>query len=197
MITEIPPGVKPEQLVAAINDRIRQMNLALGGSTAAIAETPTITYGTHATRLARPVTGFADGSLWIESDTNNAMYQMQGNVWKALDRVIAIDTGTAPANSHVTMKANALGVLSLGCQAADNQVIGMDAEYVASGWVARNASIAIILKNGALLQILGSTGNAVGSASTNTQRITIDLATGDLNLVTGVYKKGGTQVVGA
>jgi hypothetical protein len=88
-------------------------------------------------------------------------------------------------------------VLSLRCAAADNQAIGFDTEYAASAWKAANASIGILLKNGAKLTIIGSTGNVVGSAPALTDRVTIDFATGDINAVTGVYKVAGTQVVGA
>ncbi len=104
---------------------------------------------------------------------------------------VHLDTGAAPANSQLTLKANALGVLSLKCQAADNQVIGFDVDYVASGYVAANASVGLLLKNGAQVLLIGSVGNTIGNAPTLNNLLIVDLATGNLDVVAGGYKVGG------
>lgn len=46
-----------------------------------ITSYPTTTYGTHAERLAQDVDDLVDGTLWVETDRGNALYQIQAGVW--------------------------------------------------------------------------------------------------------------------
>lgn len=59
-------------------------------------ETTPVQYGTHAARLAVPAAGILYGSLWVETDRGNVVYQVQGGAWKyaagaMVGTVIAVD----------------------------------------------------------------------------------------------------------
>jgi hypothetical protein len=110
---------------------------------------------------------------------------------------ISIDQGATPASSQFQGKANALGCIELLSYSADNSKVLFDGEWVNPNIIARDTSVGVLVKNGAKLNIYGQTGAVVGSAATLVKLATIDLATGDVDAVTGVYKVAGTQVVGA
>jgi hypothetical protein len=44
-------------------------------------EVTPIRYGTHAQRLATPVTGLLSAGIWMETDRNDVIYQNQNGVW--------------------------------------------------------------------------------------------------------------------
>jgi len=120
-----------------------------------------------------------------------------------------IDTGAVPADSQLKLAANLLGALQLLCINADQLHVLFDQDWTASGYIARNASIASIQKHLAQLIIRGATGQTVGSATVDAAYVTIDLATGDVGFggnvapayavdatgdvnASGVFRKAGT-----
>lgn len=107
-----------------------------------------------------------------------------------------LDTGAAPQDSQQVIKANGAGALAFLAFDADNVKFMFDCEWVAGQFIARDASACVLLKNGAKLNVFGDTGLTPGNPFTPTLQATIDLATGDVNTVTGVYRVAGTQVVG-
>ena len=107
-ITAIPPNTSGPLLITAINDRLRQISLALGGSGGDSSSTSaSITSGSHAMRLGRPISGFPSGSIFIESDRNNIAYQVQNNSWCYVGGVFKAAFASAP----VGLVANDSGFL--------------------------------------------------------------------------------------
>lgn len=95
-IPAIPPTTKAEQLIGAINDRIRRINEALGAETSTAAASSTLNYGSHAVRVSRPTSGFEAGSMYFETDRGNVAYQLQGNVWVYAGGVLRAAFAAAP-----------------------------------------------------------------------------------------------------
>jgi hypothetical protein len=96
MITPIPQNVTGDALIAAMNNRIQQINIALGPAAAGAASgAASIGYGTHALRIGRPVP--APGSIYIETDRDNIAYQVQVAGWVYAGGVLSAAFASAPA----------------------------------------------------------------------------------------------------
>lgn len=95
---------------------------------------------------------------------------------------ISVDTGTTPANSQVTLSANALGTLELLSYAAGIQEILLDCSWVGSTLIAKNATTCRIVKSNDKLFIRYASGQTVGNAVTDTIAFTLDLTSGDIGL---------------
>ncbi len=139
--------------------------------------------------------GAGHGAKLVFSVTPNGSTSSLGAVIINSTGEILCDSGAAPDQSAISMKANALGALELLCFSADNGQILFDEVYSAGARLAADTSIARIRKNGGFLTFLGATGQVVGTAAVDTAIGAFDLATGDFDLA-GVYRIGGTQVVG-
>jgi hypothetical protein len=88
-IPQIPPGVEGRDLVAVMNDRIRRINLALGGGAPAGSTSAAIAYGTRNTRLQRPISDYGDGALFVETD-QGAIFQKQNGAWVGIGAAGAV-----------------------------------------------------------------------------------------------------------
>lgn len=98
----IPPLTPANQLITAINDRIRRINDALGSSSSGTDTAPgLVSYGTHQQRLGKPVGTFAAGSLWVESD-RDLVYQVQHNVWMYASGIMAAAIASRPTDLAAT-----------------------------------------------------------------------------------------------
>jgi hypothetical protein len=123
----------------------------------------------------------AAGSIYIDSD-------IQGNdttrsfKWTASTGQVLINTQAAPATSQLRLTANTLGSLSGLVYSADNVQLGFDVDWQSSGWIARHAAVCWVNKVASALNIYGSTGNAVGSAPTQTFIGLWDLSNGFMSL---------------
>lgn len=98
--------------------------------------------------------------------------------------LLHINSAAAPAISQFRLSANALGSLSFLSFAADNQQMMFDADWSGSAAVARDTSAARIIKNGGKLTFGGKTGLTVGSSFTFTDRLAIDLSSGNVGIGT-------------
>ncbi|MFA5877415.1 MAG: immunoglobulin-like domain-containing protein [Candidatus Paceibacterota bacterium] len=87
---------------------------------------------------------------------------------------LTIDAGATPNVSQFKVSANGLGGISALTYSADNAYIGFDVDYN-GGHVARSTSIAEIYKGVGLLHFVGSAGNTVGGAATQTNIMSLDL----------------------
>jgi hypothetical protein len=245
-----------ETSIAATAKMAASAAAAAASATSPSGSSGVVSYGTHAARLSQPVP--ATGTLYVETDRNEIVYQFQGikwvyvsgvmrgtfaqrptdlgtsdagflfsssdkidyrwngAAWTSVDTVrggtalvdvnritkitaagvagessisddgtvvsttepILVDEGAAPPASQIVARANALGAISATCRGVDNSGLGFDVDLSGSAWLARNASIAMLYKNAALLAFYGSVGNTVGMAATLTTRALVDLATG-------------------
>ncbi|GEM_PF-3011399 len=84
-LTPIPSGLNVEDLITAVNDRLRRIaggadttttitRMIVGGGGAVPASQ--VNYGTHVQRKAAPVSAFGEGALWYETD-RTVWYQLQ------------------------------------------------------------------------------------------------------------------------
>lgn len=105
------------------------------------------------------------------------------------------DLGATPAVSQLRIQANALGAIGMLCFMPDLCEVLFDCEWSGTQLIARNASACVLLKNSAKLGVYGSTGLTVGASFSPPSLFTIDLATGDANVVSGVYRKAGVAGV--
>lgn len=95
-IPQIPPGVRDKDLVNTINDRLRQINVALAGGETTAATAATINFGTHAARMATPVARVPSGSIWNETD-RTVSYQVQNNQWKYTGGMLKANFAAGPS----------------------------------------------------------------------------------------------------
>jgi hypothetical protein len=218
------PGV-PDDLIRQLNSRFRELEVAIVPAAASSGSTRTINT-TNVTVVSegsvaglfflaanRPdANGTPVGTFGTEIDTG-ALLQVQtvgsAQVWVQVSpwlddgetitatEPVALDVGDAPDDSQIQVRADGLGGLELLCYGADNVRVGFDMIRVGGVNVATHTSACMLLKNGDQLTVYGATGQTVGNAVALNLLFTIDLATGNVDAVTGVYKKGGTQVVGA
>ena len=98
--------------------------------------------------------------------------------------LLHLNSGTTPATTQVRITANGLGSLALLTYAADNIQLGFDQDWSGSALIARNTSAARIIKNAGKLNFSGNTGLTVGNSFTPTDRLSIDLATGNVGIGT-------------
>jgi hypothetical protein len=90
VIPGLPAGAQGADIVAAVNDRIRRINLALAGTATAPAVSTVIrsveilpagvSYGTHAARLSTPAASVADAAQWYETD-RLSWFQFEAGAW--------------------------------------------------------------------------------------------------------------------
>jgi hypothetical protein len=123
---------------------------------------------------------------WI-TNGNNINNTNTGNVGigtTSPGSLLHLNSGATPANTQVRITANGLGSLSLLTYAADNIQLGFDQDWSGSAMIARNASATRIFKNAGKLTFSGNTGLTVGSSFTPTDRLSIDLATGNVGIGT-------------
>jgi hypothetical protein len=146
-ITTLPPDITGANLVSALNERLRQINIALGGgSAAASSAAASISSGRHAMRLGQPLSGFPNGSIWIESDRSNIAYQVQNGAWFYTGGVLKAAFASAPAGLtasdagllwNVSDYAHLLRWTATGWEfvdAAGNYIQGCAAAPDGNGW---------------------------------------------------------------
>jgi len=126
------------------------------------------------------------GSLWTDGGAITYLTATGDNVamggslllhhfiWIWGPATLRLNSGATPSTGQFRITANGLGSLSGITYAADNSALGFDVDY-SSGFVARNATGALIYKNGGLLEFQGSGGNSVGGAFTATNMMALDL----------------------
>jgi hypothetical protein len=95
---------------------------------------------------------------------------------------LTINSPATPSNGQFRVTANDAGVLSGLTYAADNVAIGMDVEFVGTGWIPRSTSASRVYKTGAKLKISGDAGLTPGTGYTPTDRFWIDLSTGGVGI---------------
>ena len=142
------------------------------------------------------VNGDSDTGLWAPAANTLAVstggserlrFDSSGNVGigtASPGNLLHINSGATPSASQLRLQANSLGALSALSYAADNQSIGFDVDYASGGWVARNATVAWLNKQGGSLKIQGSGGNTVGSAATQTELVAVNLTSGNVGIGT-------------
>lgn len=144
----------------------------------------TVKGGANLTNVGKITKVSAAGTITESSLTDNATI-VSGT------EPLYLNVGASPGASQIQLQANALGGLELLSFAADNCRVGFDVIRSGGVNVAKDVSASLLLKNGAQLTVYGAVGLTVGNAAALNLLFTIDLATGNVDAVTGVYKKGG------
>jgi hypothetical protein len=82
-IPAIPAPANIGELVTTLNDRIRRINIALtgGSSSSDSGSAAALKYGKHGARIQTSPSSLPDGSVWIETDRSNVVYQVQAQAW--------------------------------------------------------------------------------------------------------------------
>lgn len=172
-IQAIPSGTTAENLILAINDRLRRINDVLaGGGAAGGGAAATLNYGTHATRLARPVSSFARGAIWIETDRGNVSYQIQSTgAWRYVSGTMADVLANQPAD----LGSSDTGFLFL---ATDTLALY---RWDGAAWVS--------ITFGGDVQVAYASGSLTLTAATyaDIAGATITLARAGKHLITGVF----------
>jgi hypothetical protein len=100
-IREIPPTTADRDLLKAINDRIREINMALGGggvgnsAGAAAGLDASLNYGTRAQRLGKAPSNYGNASIFVETD-RGLTYQIENRVWTYAGGIYKATFANAP-----------------------------------------------------------------------------------------------------
>ena len=125
MIQSIPSTTLAADLIATLNDRLRQINLAIAQAATGKSTTTTVTkvigggvvqsggsgsvqYGTHNARLQTPAASVEDGAIWYETD-RTVWYQFEAGAWHWIDGTYSCTQANLPTD----LKANDNGFLAL------------------------------------------------------------------------------------
>ena len=100
-------------------------------------------------------------------------------------------SGQATSQFRVKSTANG-GMFSVDAYATNNVFAGFDSDFVSPGHVARDTTAALVYKQSGRLSIFGNSGLTSGSTYTPTERVRVDLATGDMSLLSGNLTVSGT-----
>jgi hypothetical protein len=160
-IPAIPAATTLAQLVIALNDRIRRINVALGGSGGSDSSpAASVSYGTHRQRLTTSAKTAADASLWFEADRNNVEYQAQNNVWAYAGGAMAAAIASRPADLGATDK----GFLFLATDTFQ------EFQWSGSAWVeVTQGNLAQVAYGASALSLSGSFGDIPGCTLTLTR----------------------------
>jgi hypothetical protein len=139
--------------------------------------------------LSSPSISFASGGrigIGIASPTN----------------LFSVNSSASPNLSQVKITANNAGSYSILNFSADNVATGYDVDYTGV-WTPRSTSAAMIYKQAAKLNFMGNAGLTVGTSYAPIERLTIDLANGNVGIgnanptskldVSGDFKISGTS----
>lgn len=128
---------------------------------------------------------YATGANAAATDTTNLFWDTTnkrlGIGTNAPGNQLHINSGNAPANAQLKVSANSLGGFGVTVYAAGSILMGFDADWQGSSWVARNTTAFAVVEQ-AYLSFQGATGLTVGNTFSFTELMRLTTA--------GLYLKG-------